>query len=325
MPGDILKYHVNHTDSQNHIRVTVENEWAENSHETTVDCSGGNDTVSTKNTTLYVVAVGISHYPGLPSQQQLNSPPLDAKSIAARFQKLEGKLYKKVDVKILTDDKQTVITSGMVEQALREQTQKAGALDTTIIFLAGHGVTDGQGSYHFVTGDTKLTNAFGEQLNLREGTSLDWKRLHNILDTAMGRRMVIVDTCQAGEVFSDNKTDIKRLVKDIHDVNAIVYSGTSRQDFATGSAEGGVFTLSIINGIDGKASYEGCILPFTQLKNYVDQEVPRLNREIMLSMHKRALSVIGKQKGEAAVDLDSVQKPVAVIPDGMERFVIYSK
>ena len=45
----------------------------------------------------------------------------------------------------------------------------------------------------------------------------------------MGKRLVIVDTCQAGSVFSKNRTDVSKLVKDIHDVNALVYSGASRQ------------------------------------------------------------------------------------------------
>jgi WD40 repeat protein/uncharacterized caspase-like protein len=330
-PGDILKYTVNIPERKNHIKVTVENQWAENSHETTVDNPTGADRVSAKDAALYVVAVGISHYPELPIGQQLKSPPLDAKSIAEQLQKLEGTLYKKVDIKILTDDKfpieafgdkNTVITSDMVEKALREQTEKAGALDTTIIFIAGHGVTDAQGSYHLVTADTKITDAWGEQLNLKQGTSLDWKRLHSILDKAMGRRVVIVDTCQAGEVFSDNKTDIKRLVKDIHDVNAIVYSGTSRQDAGVETSKGGVFTLSMVSGFDGKASYDGNVLPFTRLRDYVDKEVPRLNRDIMLGLY-RAVKI--KQKEEKEVNFDSVQKPVAVMPNGMERFIIYAR
>ncbi|MBI3814589.1 MAG: caspase family protein, partial [Nitrospinae bacterium] len=328
-PGDILKYTAALFEKKNHIRVTVENQWAENSHETTVESETKGSQYGKG--TLYVVAAGISHYPELPLEQQLKSPPLDARGIAAQLQKLEGTLYKKVDIKILTDDKSpikafgdkdTVITSDMVEKALREQTEKAGALDTTILFLAGHGVTDAQGSYHFVTADTKILSAWGEQLSMKEGTSLDWKRLHSILDKTMGRRVVIVDTCQAGEVFSDNKTDIKKLVKDIHDVNAIVYSGTSRQDAGVETSKGGVFTLSMLKGFDGKASYEGNILPFTRLRDYVDKEVPRLNRDIMLGLYR---GVKIKQKKEEEVNFDGVQKPVAVMPAGMERFIIYAR
>ncbi|MBI5195369.1 MAG: caspase family protein [Nitrospirae bacterium] len=319
-PGDILKYTAALFEKKNHIRVTVENQWAENSHETTVESETKGSQYGKG--TLYVVAAGISHYPELPLEQQLKSPPLDARGIAAQLQKLEGTLYKKVDIKILTDDRNTIITSDMVEKALREQTEKAGALDTTILFLAGHGVTDAQGSYHFVTADTKILSAWGEQLNMKQGTSLDWKRLHSILDKTMGRRVVFVDTCQAGEVFSDNKTDIKRLVKDIHDVNAIVYSGTSRQDAGVETSKGGVFTLSMLSGFDGKAAYDGNILPFTRLRDYVDKEVPRLNRDIMLGLY-RDLKI--KQTKEEDVNFDGVQKPVAVMPTGMERFIIYAR
>ena len=147
-PGDTLTYRVKLTDKKNHIRVTVENQWAENSAHTTVDVPQGTKTASTKDSTLYVVAVGISRYPNLYDTQQLISPPIDAKSIASRFKKLEGVMYKKVDVIVLTDDNGKPVTSDMVEKAILEQSRKAGPLDTTIIFLAGHGVTDSTGSYH---------------------------------------------------------------------------------------------------------------------------------------------------------------------------------
>ncbi|MBF0473222.1 MAG: caspase family protein, partial [Nitrospirae bacterium] len=314
-PGDTLKYKITLPANNNTVKVTVENQWAENSNEITVKNPTGSDFISTKNSTLYVVAVGISHYPNLPPNNQLKSPPIDAKSIAAHFQKLEGTLYKHVDQKVLTDDSNSIITSNMVEQALREQTQKAGPLDTTIIFLAGHGVTDPLGSYHFITADTIISGG------LKEGTTLDWKRLHSIIDKTMGRRVVIVDTCQAGEVFSENKTDIKKLVKDVHDVNAIIYSGTSRQDSGKETSKGGVFTLSMVSGFEGKAAYETNLLPFLKLKDYVDDEVPRLNRDIMLGLY-RAVDV--KKKSEEEV-INSVQRPVAVVPDGMEKFIIYMK
>ncbi len=324
-PGDIIKYMINLPENKNHIKVTVENQWAENSAEISVDNLSGSTGRSTRDTTLYVVAIGISIYPKLSEDQQLQSPSLDAKSIAGRFKKLEGKHYKKVDVLTLTDDSKKVITSAMVENALIEQTRKAGPLDTTIVFLDGHGVTDTQGSYHFVTADTKLKNAWGEQSIIEEGTSLDWKRLHRILDNTMGRRLVIVDTCQAGEVFSENRTDITRLVKDVHDINAIIYSGTSRQDSGIDTPKGGVFTLSIVSGFDGKATYEGDILPFARLKDYVDREVPRMNSEIMSSIYKRAVKSGMYLKNTVKVNIDGVQKPMAVIPYGMEGFIIYGK
>ncbi len=323
-PGDVLTYSVRLTGADNHIKVTVENQWAENSAHTRVKVPEGAKIVTSKETNLYVAAIGISRYPLLNARQQLSSPPLDARTIAEKFKKLEGRLYKNVDVKVLADSDTADVTAAMAEKAIAEQARKAGPQDTLVVFLSGHGVTDTGGSYHFVTADTKIKNAWGEQDTIGAGTSLDWTRLHRILDRTMGRRLVIVDTCQAGEVFSENSTDISRLVKDIHDVNAVVYSGTSRQDTGIETPEGGVFTLSIVSGFDGKAAYREGVLPFESLKEYVDREVPRRNGEIMRRIYQRGVKV-DDEAVRKKVNFDSVQKPRAVVPEGMDGFVIYAR
>jgi hypothetical protein len=140
----------------------------------------------------------------------------------------------------------------------------------------------------------------------------------------MGRRVVIVDTCQAGEVFSKSNTDISKLVKEVHDVNAIIYTGTSRQNSGIETKEGGVFTTSLISGVTGKA-YSGAdpFLEITKLKEFVDKDVPARNEQIKKRQIQRAIKLEIIDKKEA--DASDTQKPVAVIPEGMENFVIYLK
>ena len=147
-----------------------------------------------------------------------------------------------------------------------------------------------------------------------------------MLSSTQARRLVMVDTCQAGSVLTATKTDIRRLVKDIHDVNAIIYSGSSRQQSALETRKGGVFTQAMLAGMDGRAAYRGKDLPFSALRAYVDAEVPRLNRAIVADLY-RSVKVVERERAKkvAAMKDDSVQEPVAVVPKGMDDFVIFRR
>jgi len=321
-PGDELTYTINTLDKENQVKVLVENKWAENSavaHYTNARWKAK----QAQKGTLYITAVRINDYPKLSASQQLSSPGLDAQRIASKFKKLKAKLYDKVVVKLLTNKNQQQITSEQISKALQQQAAKTTAKDTSLIFLAGHGVTDKLGNYHFVTADSEISSVTGQDISLKQGSSFDWNKLHSALDKMLGRRMVIVDTCQAGEVLADSKTDIKKLVKEIHDVNAIIYSGTSRQQSGMETEQGGIFTNTLIEGINGKAHYDKKQLKFASLKNYVNQAVPLANLAIVQRGLKRVKEEKQQQTQNAMQEL--TQNPIAVIPEGMKGLVIYHK
>jgi len=321
-PGDLLTYELDLTERENHIRFLLENKWAEVSDQTKIHNPRWSDHRKPQGT-LYVYAIGINRYPNLPNSQQLRTPGFDANSIALKLQQLEGRLYEKVIGTVLTDTFDSVITTNQMMEVFKRNTLRAGPLDTSLIFLAGHGLTDPSGNYHFITADTEIGSAMGTAVSPKEGTSFNWKKLHEILDGILGKRIVVVDTCQAGSVLEARKADINKLVKDIHDVNAIIYSGTSRQQSAVETNKGGVFTQAIIAGIDGKANYQTSRLPFRVLQEYVDREVPRLNRIIVQNDYRGI--VISSEKRQKQQKFDVVQSPVAVIPQGMESFVIFDR
>ncbi len=327
-PGDTLNYTVDlpfNESDQNHVKVLVENEWAETGYEMNFEHYQW-ENENRFHGILYVTAIGINDYPNLPPDLQLKSPGIDANSIVNRLKQLEGILYDKVIIKLITNQNTlTPITADIVEEALKQQGRQAGPHDTSIMFLAGHGVTDSNGNYHFMTADTLVNSIQGAKIGLKAGTSFNWNHLHKILSNTMGKRVVIVDTCQAGKVLSRTTPDIKKLVKDIHDVNAIIYSGTSRQQFGRETEKGGVFTQAIISGLDGEAQYEGYNLPFNALKAYVDFETPQLNLAILKAAQR---SVFVSQSNavtsnQPEIDYRNTQQPVAVVPPGMKDFVIY--
>ncbi len=85
-----------------------------------------------------------------------------------------------------------------------------------------------------------------------------------------------------------------------------------------------MFTQAILSGIDGGAVYRGNGLPFFDLRRYFDLAVPHLNRDIVNDLF-RGLKVDQRERpkdASAGGNADIVQKPVAVVPKGMESFVI---
>ncbi len=319
-PGDTLHFQTFLPRSNNHIKVLVENLWAENGDQRWVK-NNKKDKNENNEGTLHVNAIGIGQYPNLPEKQQLYSPPLDAFNMAQLFKIKGKKLFKNVVVNILTDQDGKLIKASDIDTFLLNQIQNIGPNDTTIYFFAGHGITDEKGNYHFLTADSEIKKSNSQLKVSTSGTSFDWVKLHKILDQTLGRRMVIIDTCEAGEVISENSKDLQKLAKDIHDVNSIIYTGTSRQELGLETEKGGVFTRAIIDGIKGKARFKDGKLFFTSLRNYVDKEVPKRNIEVLSAMQSRGILL----KSIPNSELDSTQHPFAVIPTGMRNLVIAVK
>ena len=329
-PGDSLTYTAYLPQERNHIRVLVENQWAENGDETWVENPQWQEQGQPKGT-LYVNAIGVSQYPNLGKDLYLRSPPLDAKNIARQMEGMVDKLYDKVVVTLLVDNfaGANPITTSNIETLLSEQAARAGPRDTSIIFLAGHGITD-KGNYQFITADTVFPDL--KTLKPILGTSFNWAKLHKILDNTRGRRLVFVDTCQADKVLNVIQPDMSKLVKDIHDVNAIIYTGTSWQEPGYEDKKGGVFTQAILDGMKGRAEYRSENLLFTDLRKYVDSEVPKLNIRIQKEKEKRRIKemegrgLLVKEIKEEVEELNkifaSTQHPVAVVPKGMKDLII---
>ncbi len=339
-PGNTVKFKVPLFSKNNHVRLTMENRWAESFDEMNIELPNWSNEIH-KSGNLYIAAVGINRFPSLPRAQNLATPNLDAISMALKFKQLEGRLYKKVDANVLIDsvpDSVTLETNTSLNVHLQKTTQgiksanvcrfienivsKAKANDTILVFLAGHGVTDNAGNYHFITANSQLDSVYESELKINN--SFDWKQLHELLDQTYGKRLVFVDTCQAGTVIKSNRTDINRLIKDIHDLNAVIYTGTSQQQLGLETTLGGVFTRTILDGLNGGAGYSDNQLLFSSLQKYVDKEVVVRNQEIWNSNYRGMKLVKNKKDNKQSVEV-LIQNPVSVIPEGMNNLVIYAK
>lgn len=141
---------------------------------------------------IWVVAVGVSHYPALDEDQQLEAADDDARAIADAFraQAKQG-AFGASDVSLLIDED---ATAERILTALRRLDEMAPD-DLAVVFFAGHGVkSEDRGEMTFLT--TEATPA-----RLDEG--LEWAEVATALGRARGRVVVLLDACHSGHFSRD--------------------------------------------------------------------------------------------------------------------------
>ncbi|MES2945897.1 MAG: caspase family protein, partial [Pseudomonadota bacterium] len=112
---------------------------------------------------LYVLAVGVAQYQHA-SIAKLGLSAKDARDFAAAMQAQEGRLYREVKVKLLTDAE---ATADAVVDGLDWLQKQVTQHDVAMVFLAGHGVNETPQSYTYLP-----VNADPERLR-RTGVPMD--------------------------------------------------------------------------------------------------------------------------------------------------------
>lgn len=138
--------------------------------------------------TLFVLAFGVSRYAD-PAIRDLRFAHQDALDLVARFRGA-GPPWARVVTRAFTDE--AVVADAFVEA----ESILAGAAprDTVILFVSGHGLYDRGGVYRYLTHDAVLAQV---------ERSVPFDRIEAMLDaTAARRRLMLLDTCQSGELFA---------------------------------------------------------------------------------------------------------------------------
>jgi WD40 repeat protein len=231
--------------------------------------------------TLYVLAVGISKYPQ--QGDALDFAHRDAEEITKAFQTHSGVLFKRVEARVVTDEKATrqEILKGL-GWLRRSATQK----DFAVFFYAGHGVKDQRDKFYLfpVDGDRDQLVA----------TAVDGNVIQDELVSIPGQLLVILDACHSGNVGGNkNRGLTENLLKDLSSEEkgvAIMCSAAGRE-LAQESREHrhGMFTLALLEGLRGVgngAQGDSLLKPrladgavyFKELDSYVTQRVKQLSK-----------------------------------------------
>jgi len=198
---------------------------------------------------LQVLAVGISAF--AKHEHDLLFSAKDATDVAACFRAQEGRLFSKVDVRLLTDAQATGegITSSLEDLAGRSRPD-----DVTVVFFSTHGVTDeARRTYALVPHDFEMGSL-----------GVPGPVLQRCLEAIQGKVLVLLDTCHSGNVLGQDRM---RSLDDFYHrarfINELIQAGPGmvvlssstgdqvsleRQDWGNGA-----FTKALREGLAGAA------------------------------------------------------------------------
>ncbi|WP_300452716.1 caspase family protein [Accumulibacter sp.] len=239
---------------------------------------------------LYVLAVGVSKYQD-PSIQ-LEFAAKDSTDLTNFLKTQEGGLYRKVAVRLLTDNgaKRDDVLDGL-EWIRRELTSR----DVAIVFIAGHGVNDADGTYYFLPQDVNI--------KALKRSGVIFSEIRNTLVSLPGKALFFIDTCHAGNVLGTGtrslRLDTTAVINELSsaDNGVIVFAAATGRQYAQESSDwgNGAFTKAILEGLRGKADYNRSgRITHKMLDLYVSERVKALT--------------------------EGAQSPVTIVPSGVPDF-----
>lgn len=241
---------------------------------------------------LYLIAVGVEKYPLLPTDCNgrscdLRYPVDDAAELVRVIAERSAPLYAGMETLVLvnrdaldeTPDRQQALgrvvaldailepDSDTIGDEIEDFLDKPGPDDTTIVFVAGHGINVDE-DYYFIPSDGRKQDAD----RWKRSSLVDWSDIQKAVERAEGVRFMLLDTCHAANSFNP------RLEKDAADARIVVFSATAANSTAAELPElgHGVFTYSVLQGLLGAANSSGDGIRLLGLADYIYREVIRL-------------------------------------------------
>ncbi|MEO8057296.1 MAG: caspase family protein [Burkholderiales bacterium] len=225
-------------------------------------------------TDLYVLAIGVSDYAR--ADYNLGLPAKDARDFAATMKAQEGKQYRRVFVRTLTNREATRASINREFEWLRGS---VGPNDVAMLFMAGHGLNDSAGRYYFIPHD-------GQHERLLS-TAVSQEAIVSTLSKIRGRTLFFVDTCFAGNslgALRQNGRKTGKTEKMMNDLSSsengvVVFASSTGEEESEEKAEwgNGAFTKAVIEGLGGKADFmRAGRVTFAGLNLFVSEEVVRI-------------------------------------------------
>ena len=228
---------------------------------------------------LYAVVVGVGTFKD-PKVPALHWAAKDARDFAVALNRQEGRLYRRVEVKLLPDEiaDNASIINGLVW--LGRQVHEG---DVGVVYLSGHGVTDPGGDYYFVPYNAEMENTAGVYLPIRS-TSVPDTEISHALKQLVGNALFFFDTCHAGQAAGSGGIDYNKLINKIADTaNAIVLASSTGSELSKedDTLQHGAFTQALLEGLAGGADHDkDGIVTIDELNLYVKSQVTKLTRGI---------------------------------------------
>lgn len=275
-------------DGQNTIRVTGTNQFGYLTERSVTALARKVEKKASKGK-LYVAVIGVDKYPFLTDACggrpcDLRYPVDDATAFLKVIAEKTAPLFSSVESLVLVNqeavaDAGTFKLAGVdevlepdsdtIDDQLADFLDKPGEKDTTIVFVAGHGINIDE-DYYFIPTDGRKQDAD----RWKRSSLVDWGDIQKSVERAKGMRFMLLDTCHAANAFNP------RLEKDAQDARIVVFSATAANNTAAELPElgHGVFTYSVLEGLRGKAKSSDSGVTLFGLADYVSREVARLTQ-----------------------------------------------
>lgn len=225
---------------------------------------------------LWFFGVGVSEYEN--QDYNLQYAHADAKAIAESLKKQEGKLYSKVNTKVILNQD---VSEKKVKIEMNRFLRQASSEDTIIIFTAGHGTRDSDGALYFMTHDSVLEEPYTGMNVTFFKDFLHGRPLNQ-------KAMFWMDICHAGAIGSEwgrsrgriSSDDAIRLLSEGTGV-AVMASSTGMESSLEGGKYNnhGAFTSAILEALNGSSEADmdnNGIVTVMEFQSYVSSRVPKI-------------------------------------------------
>lgn len=222
--------------------------------------------VGERKSTLRVLAVGISNYPG---DLKLEFGRSDAETFAETLKQQSRGLFHEVEARTLTDDAAT--RAGILD-GLSWLEKNTLWPDVAVLYVSGHGINDEAGRLFVLPRD-------GNAKEL-EKTAIAEDELKRFCASTRGKILVLLDACHAGGL----QINVNDLARELgrNDYGVIVMSSSRGDEVAWEDRRwgGGAFTKALVDGLNGAADLrkKGYVLTPVDLDPYVYYTVLELTR-----------------------------------------------
>jgi len=277
-------------EGENAIRITGTNEFGYLTERSVVAL--GKKKTEPKKGKLFVIVIGVEKYPLLEDDCNgrscnLRFPVDDAAGVLEVIATKTAPLFASMETLVLLNresldempDQRTAVDGLVGEDSVFEPDSdsigdqvedfldRPGPDDTTILFVAGHGINIDE-DYYFIPTDGRKQ----DETKWRRSSLVDWADIQKAMERAEGVRFMLLDTCHAANAFNP------RLEKDAADARIIVFSATAANNTALELAElgHGVFTYSILAGLRGEAKTSPDGVTLFGLADYISRQMIEL-------------------------------------------------
>ena len=205
---------------------------------------------------LFLLAIGVNEFPNLPKRTYLTYAARDAEEMAKAVEVKSSGYFKRVHTKVLTDSTESKPDGAAILEAL-DFVRQSRPSDTVIVFLASHGVSDAAGGYYFVPRDVQPADLLALGKGQRAASLVPWTAFFDALRGAAGRRLLIVDTCQARNIEGrfEAHSLLKRSASSMFSLVVASKGDESSQEYEAGKH--GLFTYALINALVPESDSNG--------------------------------------------------------------------